>query len=111
MAAEDELDKHGVGMSSIRSRVGVALEIPSEKVIMVQIAALSKNKVKSSVSEWMDALLVCAHYAYGHPYLCTLDGGGGAGTKSVMHRDHRPWLKDFRITILDTKELADQLAF
>lgn len=109
MAAQDELDRHGVGMSHIRTKVGEALEISLEKVNMLEIAVLSENQVKASVSEWMDTLLVCAHYAYGHPYLCTLDDGGGAGTKSVMHRDHRSWLKDFGITILDAKELADQL--
>lgn len=110
MDAEDELNRHGVGMNYIRTQVAEALEIAPEKVIMVQLAVLPDNKVKSSVSEWVDALVVCTHYAYGHQYLCTLDEGGGAGVKSVMHTSHRQWLKDFGIEIIDAKDLADKIS-
>lgn len=110
MDAEDELNRHGVGMNFIRTQVAQALEIAPEKVVMVQMAVLADNKVKSSVSEWVDALVVCTHYAYGHQYLCTLDEGGGAGSKSVMHTSHRQWLKDFGIEILNPKDLADKIA-
>lgn len=109
MEAEDELNRHGVGMDAIRTQVAQALSIAPEKVVMVQMAVLGDNKVKKSVAEWVDALVVCSHYAYGHPYLCTLDEGGGAGPKSVMHTSNRQWLKDFGIEILDAKDLADRI--
>lgn len=44
MAAEDELNRHTVGMSSIRSQVADALKIAPEKVIMVQMEVLSKKQ-------------------------------------------------------------------
>lgn len=83
--SEKEHDSHSVGMGYARELVANTLEIPKERVTFPSLAAESNSKVIAAVAEWIDGLVVCSHYAYQHDFLCSLDEGGGLGTKSVMH--------------------------
>lgn len=107
--ALEELDKRGVGMSYVRKRVAEALDIPVDKANLVELAVEPMNKVVEAVAEWVDGLVVCAHYAYQHQYICTLDKGGTLGTKSVMHPANRSWLSALGVEVLSAEELATKL--
>lgn len=107
--AQQELESRGVGMGYTRQRIAKALEIPAENVNLVELAVEPKNRVIEAVAEWVDGLVVCAHYAYGNDYLCTTDSGGTLGTGSVMHPSNQSLLGALGVQLVSPQELADKL--
>jgi hypothetical protein len=66
--------------------------------------------IPGALAEWADGDALAAHYGHQHDVFCSLDRGGGAGSRSVLHHSRRKWLRDeFGIQVKSPTEVAEFL--
>ncbi|MDR3447960.1 hypothetical protein [Dyella sp.] len=107
--------ERGLGEAHLR-RLGDEAKEGREELRFVSpfIAAGShpdQRAVARAIAELADGDALAAHYGHDHDVFCTLDFGRGAGRSSVLHIDHRAWLRaEFGMSIFTPSELAQHIS-
>ena len=70
-----------------------------------------RKEVGPLIAEWCDTMILASHFAYGNDIFCTLDAGGIAGSKSLLHPSNRAALtQQIGIKIVSPQESIKLLA-
>jgi len=107
-------EQKGLGSAHVWEKAKQAIQQNPDLKLYGQFLAFAhgdSKKIPKAVAEWADGDALAAHYGHGHDVFCTLDNGRNAGTKSVLHKDHRQWLKEeFGLNICTPTELAAHIS-